>query len=170
EHMNGSKKDIRARVPDENGEMQPIIPHIWEISIGVDRTIYCILEWALKQNKKKKPLLDLNPWLAPATVSVFPLVERPEFVEIAKNLHKKFRDNWVDALYDADTSIGKRYLRADEIGVPFAMTIDGQTLEDNTVTVRDRNGGKQIRENLDDIPMDVPGIIKKYTTAFKDAD
>lgn len=168
EHMNGSGNDIRARVPDENGEIQTIIPHIWEISIGVDRTVYAILEWALK-DRKKKPLLDLNPWLAPATVAVFPLVERPEFVEVAKMLHKKFRDNWVDAIYDADTSIGKRYVRADEIGVPFAITIDGQTLDDNTVTVRDRNSGQQIRETIIDIPMDIPGFIKKYTAAFRNA-
>jgi len=84
EHMNGCKKDIRARVFDANNQPQAIVPHIWEISIGVDRTVYAVLEWALKENKKKKPLLDLNPALAPATVSIFPLVEKPDFIAVAR--------------------------------------------------------------------------------------
>ncbi len=166
EHMNGCKKDIQARVFDANNQAKAIIPHIWEISIGVDRTVYAVLEWALK-DRKNKPLLDLNPWLAPATVAIFPLVEKPEFIEVAKKIQKRFRDNWIDCIYDADTSIGKRYVRVDGIGIPYALTIDGQTLQDNTVTVRERNSGKQIREKIDDLPTSIAAFIQKYTVVFK---
>jgi len=168
EHMNGCKKDIQARVFDENNQAKAIIPHIWEISIGVDRTVYAVLEWALKE-RKKKPILDLNAWLAPATVAIFPLVEKPEFITVAKSIQRMFRDNWVDCIYDAATSIGKRYVRADEIGIPYALTVDGQTLQDKTVTVRERNSGKQIREKIDDLPTSIAAIIQKYTKLFKDS-
>ncbi len=129
---------------------EKVIPHVIEPSFGIDRIIYCLLEHNFVE-EEDRVYLNLKPYLAPIKVYVFPLVNRENMPEIAKNITKMLRENNIIAEYDDSGAIGRRYYRADEIGVPFCITVDGQTLKDNTVTVRERNTKKQERVKIENI-------------------
>ena len=92
-------------------------------------------------------------------MAVFPLLERKELIEKSREIRDRLLANY-DVLYDESGSIGKRYARADEIGVPYAITIDPQTLVDNTVTVRDRDTWKQIRVKEDTIELTLQKLFR----------
>jgi glycyl-tRNA synthetase len=95
--------------------------------------------------------MRLNPWIAPVKVAVLPLQKnKPELVETAKSLYKQLQRVMV-AQYDDIANIGRRYRRQDEIGTPFCVTIDFQTLDDQTVTIRERDHMTQIRLPLDEV-------------------
>ncbi|MFC1574976.1 His/Gly/Thr/Pro-type tRNA ligase C-terminal domain-containing protein [Gemmatimonadota bacterium] len=94
-------------------------------------------------------VLGLSPSLAPLKAAVFPLVKKDGLPEIAEKLHKNLRAAAVPSFYDAAGSIGRRYRRQDEAGTPWCITVDGQTNEDGTVTVRDRDTLEQIRVGTD---------------------
>jgi glycyl-tRNA synthetase len=126
------------------------IPHVIELSFGVDRCIYTLLDLGLKKVKKKN-VLKLPKKLAPILVSVFPLLESEKALcKKAREVYEILRSCF-DVSLDESGSIGRRYARADEIGVPFCVTIDHQTLEDETVTIRDRDTKKQIRVKIKDL-------------------
>ena len=93
----------------------------------------------------------LPPSLAPLKAAVFPLVKKDGLPEIAQKLHKELRAAAVPSFYDAAGSIGRRYRRQDETGTPWCITVDGQTNEDGTVTIRDRDTLKQIRIPLEGV-------------------
>jgi glycyl-tRNA synthetase len=101
--------------------------------------------------EKERIVLKLNPKLAPYKAAVFPLLaNKPELVEKAKKIYKDLRSNFV-TLYDGRGNIGKRYFAQDEVGTPYCITVDFQTLEDDTVTVRDRDTMKQDRVRVSDL-------------------
>ena len=131
-----------------DGEAQ-VIPHIFELSMGVDRSIWAILEHSLKKHRERD-VLELEPYLAPIQVGVFPLVNRDGMEEKADEVFSKIRKD-LAAFYDRSGSIGRRYRRADEIGVPKCLTIDTETLTNDTVTIRDRDSMKQERVHLDEL-------------------
>ncbi|WP_017981114.1 glycine--tRNA ligase [Methanocaldococcus villosus] len=133
-----------------------VIPHVIEPSFGIDRIIYCLLEHSYVEDGERI-YLNLKPKIAPIKAYVFPLVNRDKLPEIAKDIVRMLRDNDILAEYDDTGSIGRRYMRADEIGVPFCITVDGDTLKDNTVTVRDRNTKDQVRVKIDELV----GYLKK---------
>ena len=128
-------------------------PHVIEPAFGIDRIIWHILDHAYEETEKegeKYNLLRLNESVAPADVIVLPLFEKDGMGEIARELNSRINSmKGVKSLLDSSKSIGRRYARADEIGVPWAVTIDHQTIEDNTVTVRRRDDQKQIRTSID---------------------
>ncbi|BAK54246.1 glycine--tRNA ligase [Sulfurisphaera tokodaii] len=130
-----------------NGEK--IIPHVVEPSFGVERCLYLTLLNAYKE-KEGRIVLSLPKYLAPYDVAVFPLLEKEELINKAKEVYNLVRERF-DTIFDDSGSIGKRYARADEIGVPYSITIDPQTLVDNSVTIRDRDTWQQIRVNINDI-------------------
>ena len=94
-------------------------------------------------------VLRLHPRLAPIKAAVLPLVKKDGLPEVAERIHRAFRKAGIPTQYDDSGSIGKRYRRQDEAGTPFAITVDGQTLEDDTVTVRDRDTLRQQRVAVD---------------------
>lgn len=134
------------------------IPHVVEPSFGTDRLLYVALERAYRE-REGRVVLSLPRYLAPVDAAVFPLIEGEEKLE---SKARQLRDLLVSAgftvLYDDSGSIGKRYARADEIGVPAAFTVDYQTLEDGTVTLRDRDTWRQVRLRLED----APEALKKF--------
>jgi glycyl-tRNA synthetase len=135
---------------------EKIYPHVVEPSFGVERLFYVVLEYAYSE-RDGKVVLKLPPHIAPYHVAVFPLVagKKPEhqrMIDIAKSIYRDLVKRGFRVLYDEEGSIGKRYARVDEIGVPYAVTVDYQTLEDNTVTVRDRDTTQQIRININKLP------------------
>ena len=145
-HANKSKEKFEVMDNDEK-----ILPHIFEISMGIDRSLYTILEHSLKNDKEhERIVLSLKPYLSPVHVGILSLVKKDGLKEktdeIFLNVKRKF-----DTFLDHSGAIGRRYRRLDEIGAPFAITVDHQTLEDNTVTIRRRDSMEQKRINLSEI-------------------
>ncbi len=123
------------------------VPCIIEPSAGVDRSLLAFLCDAYTEEPDKdavRVVLHLHPSLAPMKVAVLPLSRRENLVKLAKDIHAELRQCWMVA-YDDAQSIGRRYRRQDEIGTPLCVTVDFQSLEDNDVTIRDRDSMNQIR-------------------------
>lgn len=125
------------------------IPHVIEPSHGLDRIIYTCLEHAYTQ-KGENTLLRLSPAVAPLKLGVFPLMNRDELDDMAINLDQELRYSGIETYYDDSGSIGRRYARMDEIGTPYCLTVDYQTIKDGTVTLRYRDTGEQVRINAAD--------------------
>jgi glycyl-tRNA synthetase len=131
------------------------VPHVIEPAAGVDRAALAFLVDAYETEEvegRKRTVLRLHPRMAPVKVAVLPLVSRDGMPERAREVFEQLRAR-LPTEYDEGGSIGRRYRRQDEIGTPWGVTIDGQTLEDGTVTLRDRDSLEQVRlpiEGLDD--------------------
>ena len=129
-------------------------PYVIEPSIGVDRLLFATFIEFYDEDEvdgEKRNVFRFPPFLAPIEVAVFPLLgNRENLVEKAKEVYKLVKEDFI-ASYDENGSIGRRYRRQDEIGTPFCLTIDFQTLEDNTLTVRDRDTTKQERIRIEEI-------------------
>ncbi|RUM48250.1 MAG: glycine--tRNA ligase, partial [Hyperthermus sp.] len=119
-------------------------PHVAEPSFGVERLVFVVLDHAYRVIEGRT-ILSIPRHLAPIDAAVFPLVRDDKLTAIAKSIWWNLVESGFYAVYDDDGSIGRRYARVDEVGVPAAITIDYQTLEDNTVTLRDRDTWRQIR-------------------------
>jgi glycyl-tRNA synthetase len=119
-----------------------LVPHVLELSFGVDRNVWALLD--LSFTKGERTILRLPPRLAPVPVAVFPLVNKDGLPERAESLHAALRRH-LTTFYDDSGSIGRRYARMDEIGTPFSVTVDHDTLEGKGVTVRERDSQQQIR-------------------------
>lgn len=151
-HMRVSGKDLQY-FEDETKER--FIPYIIESSVGVGRMFLAVITNAYHEeeiNGEKRIVLKLAPHLAPYRVAVSPLLKnKPELVAKAKEVYIALKKELGNVMWDDNGNIGKRYRRQDEIGTPYCITIDFQTLEDNTVTVRNRDTTEQTRvktENL----------------------
>ena len=155
-HAESSKTDLSYVL--ENGKK--IIPHVVEPSFGIERTIYAILLYSFVEDKERGwDWFKFYPKIAPISVAVFPLLNKKEMVEKSIELFKHIK-KYFDAIFDKSGSIGKRYARSDEIGIPYAITIDHQTLEDNTVTIRDRNTTKQERVKIEELIDKLNNLLK----------
>lgn len=133
----------------ESGEK--FTPHCIEPTWGVDRSILALLSEHYDDSNPEHIVLHLPKALAPYKAAVFPLVKnKPEIVELAKGIYSDLRKDFLVA-WDDRGNVGKRYYSQDEIGTPVCITVDYQTLEDGTVTVRDRDTGEQTRVSKDDI-------------------
>jgi glycyl-tRNA synthetase len=127
------------------------IPHVIEPAAGVDRCVLAFLSDAYDEEEvegETRTLLRLHPLLAPIKVAVLPLVRRDGQPELAREVYEQLREQ-VQAEYDEGGTIGRRYRRQDEIGTPWAVTIDGDSLKDRTVTLRDRDSLQQVRVPID---------------------
>jgi glycyl-tRNA synthetase len=131
------------------------LPHVIEPSVGVDRTLLAVLCSAYSEDEidgDKRVVLKLHPRVAPIKAAVFPLVKnKPELVEKAQTLYRTLKRRW-NVAWDGSGAIGKRYRRMDEIGTPWCFTVDYQSLEDNTVTLRERDSTQQRRVNINELP------------------
>ncbi|MBI3040430.1 MAG: glycine--tRNA ligase [Chloroflexi bacterium] len=144
QHANSSGKDL-SYFDEETKEH--FLPYIIEPSAGVDRSVLAFLCDAYDEeadNGEIRVLLHLHPSLAPFKVAVLPLSRRENLVKVAKEVSADLRRHWMVS-YDDAQSVGRRYRRQDEIGTPFSVTIDFQSLEDNQVTIRERDTMNQIR-------------------------
>ena len=134
----------------ETGEKY--LPYVIEPSLGVERLLLAVLTSAYEEQQLEdgdtREVLHFDPRVAPVKVAVLPLVNKLN--EKATEVYKMLSNYYVTE-YDASGKIGKRYRRQDSIGTPYCVTIDFDTLEDNTVTVRDRDTMEQFRIKLDDI-------------------
>jgi glycyl-tRNA synthetase len=148
QHSKISREKMEIMDPVTN---EKILPHVFELSLGVDRSIYSILEHSFAEDlENNRVVLKLKPYLAPILGAILPLVKKPELEEIAKNIYFNLKKDF-DMYYDGSGSIGRRYRRLEEIGVPFAITVDYDTLKDSTVTIRYRDTMEQSRIKIKDL-------------------
>ena len=149
QHMDYSKESLEYLDSETN---ERYIPYVIEPSLGVERLFLCILSDAYHKellDNEERLVLKLHPFLAPIKASILPLVKKyhsEKALEIYKELSKYFVCS-----YDESGSIGKRYRRNDAVGTPYSITIDDETLNNSTVTIRDRDTMKQITIKLDEI-------------------
>jgi glycyl-tRNA synthetase len=148
--FSGQKLEYRNPVTNES-----YVPHCIEPSFGGDRSILTVLldaytEETVNENSTRT-VLKLNPVVAPVKIAVFPLVKnKPELQEKARGIYKQLTSKYI-CEYDDNSNIGKRYRRQDEIGTPFCVTIDYDTLDDDSVTIRDRDSLEQVRISSDSL-------------------
>jgi len=143
QHMKYSKKDLS--IFDEKIKKK-IVPHVvCEPSQGVERALLVFLFDAYTYDKKRDNIiLNLHPKLAPIKAAIFPIVKRKGFEKISESIFNDLKKDW-NVVYDKSGSIGRRYARNDEIGTPYCITVDDDSLKNETITIRDRNTAKQIR-------------------------
>jgi glycyl-tRNA synthetase len=138
------KEYVRIIEKEEKITGKRYLPHVVEPSFGIERLLLVTLDHALDE-RNGRTILKLPRMLAPVEAAVYPLTRDSRLVAKAKAIHNMLLEAGFYAIYDDDGSIGRRYARADEIGVPVAITVDYETLEDDTVTLRDRDTWEQVR-------------------------
>ena len=145
-HANKSNEKFQVMDNDEK-----VLPHVFEISMGIDRSLYSILEHSYRDDKEnERVVLSIKPYLAPIHVGILSLVKKDGLAEKTDEIYLKIKTKF-DSFLDHSGAIGRRYRRLDEIGAPFAITIDHQTKEDNTVTIRSRDSMNQDRVKITDL-------------------
>jgi glycyl-tRNA synthetase len=152
-HQQYSGKNMEYRPKDGS---QPFIPHVIEPTFGVDRNFLAVLAQAYSEDEQggeTRVFLKLPSHLAPVKVAVFPLLKnKPELTEKAREVYKMLRERVNgEVMWDDNGNIGKRYRRQDEIGTPYCVTIDFDSLQDDTVTVRHRDTTEQNRQSIADL-------------------
>ncbi|MBD3155842.1 MAG: glycine--tRNA ligase [Candidatus Aenigmarchaeota archaeon] len=141
--------NVKLDVQTEKGK---VLPHVVEPSFGIERTVAGILLHNYVEDKERGwDWFKFPAKIAPYLAGVFPLVRKDGLPEKAQDVIEDLKKEGFDVFYDESGSIGKRYARADEIGTPFAITIDYDTLKDDTVTIRNRDSTKQIRIHIKDL-------------------
>lgn len=157
-HQEASGQDL-SYLDDATGER--FVPHVIEPTLGLDRTVLAVLVSAYREDEvggETRTYLALNPAVAPIKAAVFPLLKnKPELQEKAREVYAMLKKDIPQIMFDDNGNVGKRYRRQDEIGTPYCITIDFDTLEDDTVTVRDRDTAEQKRVKLGELS----GIIQE---------
>lgn len=161
QHTEGSGKNLGEYYDEETKEKY--IPHCIEPSLGVDRLMLAVICSAYAEDEvggEKRNFLKFSPRIAPIKAVVLPLLKNKEaLVEVARDLYEKLQQRGYNVMYDAAGAVGRRYRRADEVGIPFAITVDFETIEDDAgVTIRDRDSTEQIRLPIDEV---IPYLSKK---------
>ena len=148
-HGEFSKQIFEISMGTDTNEKE--IPQILEVAFGPDRIIYTLLDCSFSVEDDRLNL-KLNPNIAPNLVAVFPLVKNKANIRnLAKEVHKNLLKSRISSFFDESGSIGKRYRRQDELGTPWCVTVDYKSLEDDTVTLRDRDSMEQIRIKITDL-------------------
>jgi glycyl-tRNA synthetase len=153
-HTEASRVDLSYF--DEEGK-ERFMPHVIEPTFGLDRTVLAVLSQAYSEDEmggegEKRIFLKIEPKIAPIKAAVFPLLKnKPELVSKARAIYAQVAEVFPAVMFDDNGNIGKRYRRQDEIGTPFCITVDFRTLEEETVTLRDRDTGKQDRINVSEL-------------------
>lgn len=169
-HQQFSGKDLQY-IDQDNGN-ERYIPYIIETSAGLTRELLMILCDSYEEQKVAdkgndddyRTVLHFHPLFAPVTVAVLPLMKKDGLAELAQDIRAGLKEDFVTD-YDQSGAIGRRYRRQDEIGTPYCVTIDYQSKEDNTVTLRDRDSMEQIRVPRDRLAEVIREKIKTYTRA-----
>lgn len=159
-HSKHSGVDLSVFVEEKK---QKVVAHVVEPSMGVDRMFWCVLEHCYRQKSESKDWdwFDFPPIIAPYHAWVFPLMKKDGMDAKAREVETLLREAGLTVYYQDSGSIGKRYARADEIGVPYCVTVDYDSLQNNDVTVRFRNDGKQVRVKISELAGKISGFVKE---------
>jgi glycyl-tRNA synthetase len=150
---NSFKEWLKTNPPKEQVEKYRFVPHVVEPSAGADRFTLAVLCEAFAEeevNGEVRTLMKFHPRLAPIKAAVFPLVNKDGMPEIAQKIYRNLKPHF-NVFYDDAGAVGRRYRRQDEAGTPYCLTVDGQTLQDQTVTIRDRDTLQQERVAISEI-------------------
>ncbi|CQH61586.1 glycine--tRNA ligase [Halobacterium hubeiense] len=148
-------------VEEQTESGRHIIPHVVEPAFGVGRAVYTVLAHNYDEDEvegETRDVLRLPAEVAPTTVGVFPLMDKDGLGERARDLAADLREAGLSVTYDDSGNIGRRYRRQDEVGTPYCVTVDYDSLEDDTVTLRDRDTTDQVRVAIDDLADVVAGL------------
>jgi len=145
-HAKLAKQNLSVTIGDRS-----FVPHVLELSFGVDRNVFSMLDLAYAE-EADRIVLRFPRALAPYDCAIFPLLGKDGLPERARQVLQTLRNLGVSVFYDDSGSVGRRYRRADEVGIAACITIDHQTLEDSTVTIRDRDSMQQVRIHASDLP------------------
>ncbi len=149
QHEKYSKKDLKIMDEKSGKKILPMV--VAEPSLGVERAFLVFLFDSYSKGKKENIILKLNSQIAPVKTAVFPLVKKDnKLVKIARKIYEELRKEFY-TIYDDSGSIGRRYARNDEIGTPFCVTVDGESLEKNDITIRNRNDAEQKRVKISEL-------------------
>ena len=159
----GSGRDLTYRDDQTN---ERFTPHVIEPSAGADRATLAFLCEAYSEDEapddkgkmQTRVVMKLHPRIAPIKAAVFPLVKKDGMPEIARDIYRALKKRFT-AFYDEKGAVGRRYRRQDEAGTPYCITVDGDTLTDNTVTIRDRDTLEQWRVKIDDVVDEISGRV-----------
>jgi len=133
---------------EEEVRGEEVVPHVIEPSFGIDRILYTVLDHSFYEDAvdgETRAVLRFRPDVAPIEVAVLPLMDRKELAAPAQAILQELRGRGLRVDYDTSGSIGRRYRRNDEIGTPYEITVDYETLEQGTVTIRDRDSMSQVK-------------------------
>ncbi|MEM3113311.1 MAG: glycine--tRNA ligase [Candidatus Pacearchaeota archaeon] len=137
-----------------------VIPRVIEPTFGMERVFLAVLTKAYQYDKDRENIvLKISPKLAPIKAAVFPIIKSSEYEKIAQGIVDSLKEEW-NVVYDRSGSIGRRYARNDEIGTPMCITIDEQSLIDETITIRDRDTTKQIRVKISKLKKIIRKVIQ----------
>jgi len=153
-HQKVSGKNLEVNVDGKK-----FIPHVLELSFGVDRNIFAPLDVFFDIGKEGS-MFKFPAKLAPIKAAVFPIVKKPEFEKIAEDIVEDLKKEW-NVVYDKSGSIGRRYARNDEVGTPYCITIDGDSLKNKDVTIRNRDTTQQIRIKISELKDVLRKLINK---------
>ncbi len=145
-HSKMSKKDLMVMDGEEK-----VLPHVVELSLGVDRSIFALMD-SYFYHEPNREVLRLPANVAPYLAAVFPLISKPEFENKATEIYERLKQEEFATFYDDSGAIGRRYRRMDEIGTPFCITVDHETLQNDTVTIRERDSMGQRRVSSKELP------------------
>jgi glycyl-tRNA synthetase len=162
QHQKFSGKDLTYLDPETN---EKYIPYVVETSAGLTRNVLMALSDAYEEQTLEdgdvRTVLHFHPNVAPVTVAVLPLVKKDGIGEFADKLEHELREDFV-TFFDQSGAIGRRYRRMDEIGTPYCVTVDYDTLKDNTVTLRFRDSMQQIRVPISELVSEIKKATKEY--------
>ena len=147
------------------------IPNVIEPSFGIGRILYALLEqsFSFRENDKKRSFFNFKPMIAPYKVVLLPLTNAPEMVDLVMQIETSMRKNGITCKKDIGSStIGKKYARTDEMGIPFGVTVDEDTLKDNTVTFRNTLSMEQVRMPIDDLIKNIQKFVSDPDFSFED--
>ena len=171
QHTKYSGKDM-SYIDQDDGNKR-YTPYVIETSAGLNRNFLMFLCEAYEEQnvasdggEDYRTVLHLHPRLAPVTVAVLPMMKKDGLAEIAADIRKSLKEDFVTD-YDTSGTIGKRYRRQDEIGTPFCVTVDYQTKDDDTVTIRFRDSMEQTRVKRSDLVSEIHKAIASYTPVIK---
>lgn len=153
-HQEFSKERLSVKVGDKE-----TVPGVLEIAFGVERPLFCLIDNAYDEDSERA-WLRFPPQVAPIQVAVFPLMSKDELMGPATELYEQAMDEGIAAYFDKGGSIGRRYRRQDEVGTPFCVTVDYETIQNKTVTIRERDSMKQVRVKTSDLA----ALLKKLAS------
>ena len=160
-HQNYSGRKMQYYDPEQG---ESYVPYVVETSVGLDRTLLAIISDAYQEEKLEdgsiRVVMNLPAFLAPYKVAVLPLVKKDGMPEKARQILSDLQEDY-NCQYDEKDAIGRRYRRQDAIGTPYCITVDNQTMEDNTVTIRIRTTMQQERISLDNVSKRIAELLKE---------
>ena len=158
-HQLGSGEKLEVTI-DEAGKVKRFIPHVLELSFGVDRNIWALLDIFYKE-EKERTLFSFPSNLTPLDAAVFPLVNKEKLPDFSENIFNVLLSEGFTVFYDDSGSIGKRYRRQDEIGTKLCLTADFDSLKNEDVTIRDRDTMNQVRIKSKDLKSVLNKLIRE---------